>query len=1352
MGRAPVLLLLAASVALADADELVRRARTRLEHGNREGADELLERAVAEDPTCGPALALLAQNSGSKPAPRLRYLEHAQPIDTTISRECLAVLQGLVMVLSEDLCERIERGTMIPVGGEVESQGPWRPWQTPDMLEPPVQPCGPLRQEALGSWAHGHRESVLRIEARFLRDGLDDAVCWARLAVLLRKCEDPAGAHGCLERAHATDLDDRVLVAVEALKACDDPYAWWRLNGESLLADLSAGGTERSSILDPHPFFEQVSKVLGEHRDLVGLARLAIAEWETDPIGVGYSQSLGLATMLTLWPADEAFEAVSAIQGPGADLLRVDLLWTLRQDDLALEAGETLVRRHPEYLPGWRKLANDSLKADRVARSMECREMLFHAVLRGAADPSGTLVQDYVACLRVLGREAEIDRAVGSLIDAEGLGWPALALVRGLPRERSRELRERLLDKLSEVKVSRNSELFWLASFAFDEGRHELGFRLLRGVTEDPRYRFDGPWGAPGFGIESVAAGVARLRGLATAGGLSPAEDALLRQSCGWKGGERTASDFLVRIRCELEADPSFRMLPGAAYALAVLYDPRLQSETVRALRRGAFDSGFRARGLLLDMAADGEPVLKERAKFDPAAARLEAALRSDGAGELTAFLEADEASPAQLQRARIALRARTRGWEVEAIRAAERPSEQWRRLAETVQSHPMAAKMGLQQMDHPRDRVRHTLREFAWPVPDTVDELIQGARGQSTSRYPWVRGALTVLARDGAPALDRLLDELGVDAVRPVLVNPEMDREVAVRALRRGRQRHPLDLRWAGIECALTNDALLAEQVRKARDSNPARLRADGFGDDASLRAYIDMRAADPPASVAQSIAGELRKRHSLPIVGEVLGDLWRRCRTDPERSALVQVARGAEASDLADEWDRVLRESLDTRVRFEAIVRGRVGRPARTDFPPLWDLAREPCWSEAQADTLWTWAAADAIVLKDAERLEEALNGAWRSGLRVARTEVSPGTYIVPEMGGFVGGPVLELIEPRLHEGDDAVPLWFFAWKNAADASDPPGKQADLVARCAAHGFLDDRGWQVLAQSGGPGAPLAACRNLLDTLPPGRESYFGGLSIVSLARYLSAAKRVDEAAACLDAWSERCGPLSGEECSREDPLGTRVSMGLSQSLSANHCFWQIPRPPKAHVARWLEYYGGPAEAYRWIREAITEPWPEAVLAECRFMKTCIEVCSVFPEEYAGGRAPDVSAPPSLDLAIEAVGSLWELSRSATDVNLREKSYTLLGRLYREHPSTRAAFVDLLLADGPDAAPASDEDVQEWALRLGHADVAQRATAERDLRSRGTGALPLLRRLRASTDPEVAARAESILEDLAEP
>ena len=242
--RRPLLALLACAAALhADVETLLRRAETRLAHGNVDGARALFEQAAAADPACPQALERLATlDTEGGAASRLRYLRDASQVDPEAAARFLLELRERVIDLPEEAWLEAERSAMQPIEPLPRIAGPCRPWErlAPQSVFPPMP--GPLRGEALGTPAHAHLKALRLVAKRLPRETPALAVAWARLAALQRLLGDDEAADAALSAARPATLDDRIEVAESALLASGDPLAWWRAKSgpsplDTLLAD-----------------------------------------------------------------------------------------------------------------------------------------------------------------------------------------------------------------------------------------------------------------------------------------------------------------------------------------------------------------------------------------------------------------------------------------------------------------------------------------------------------------------------------------------------------------------------------------------------------------------------------------------------------------------------------------------------------------------------------------------------------------------------------------------------------------------------------------------------------------------------------------------------------------------------------------------------------------------------------------------------------------------------------------------------------------------------------------------------------------------------------------------------------
>ncbi len=117
-----------------------------------------------------------------------------------------------------------------------------------------------------------------------------------------------------------------------------------------------------------------------------------------------------------------------------------------------------------------------------------------------------------------------------------------------------------------------------------------------------------------------------------------------------------------------------------------------------------------------------------------------------------------------------------------------------------------------------------------------------------------------------------------------------------------------------------------------------------------------------------------------------------------------------------------------------------------------------------------------------------------------------------------------------------------------------------------------------------------------------------------------------------------------------------------------------------------------------------------------------------------------------------QAVELLRHLARSGRSPYLRWYAEAYLRAVCAALPEARGWMAALLLdaSAAPDAAARAEAG--RWEASLRSDDLAARKMAQESLRVRHEAAIPVLRVLLDSSDPEVRARAEAVLEDLALP
>ncbi len=406
-----LVLLLVAGAAWGDADSLVRRAETRIEHGNTEGARELLLRAVTEAPHHARALALLCEIDPRGPASdRLRYLLDARPLDLATAERLLEELRDRIVDLPVDAYVDLERAGLTAEGSLAEAAGPRLPLSDPLWAEPTTFAHGPLRGDAFGTPAGAHRAALREVAARFDREGVPRSDAWARLAWLLRLAGDPAGAEAAIAHAHPATPGEEVRLAACAMRACADPHSWWERNGERVLAAATRGPLSNGDVSQLRSACWPAAQALVDRRDLeelVALVRGALPAW---PVGLRSIPLVDLTSYALLtWLPDETCSALESDPDPIVACMRAQLFRWMLQDDLALETLERTVVAHPDCLLAWECLWG-------AAESCHLRALQRRAgaELLARADAAGTPcdVGFRKRWLRFLCEEGESTRAV----------------------------------------------------------------------------------------------------------------------------------------------------------------------------------------------------------------------------------------------------------------------------------------------------------------------------------------------------------------------------------------------------------------------------------------------------------------------------------------------------------------------------------------------------------------------------------------------------------------------------------------------------------------------------------------------------------------------------------------------------------------------------------------------------------------------------------------------------------------------------------------------------------------------------------------------------------------------------
>ncbi len=530
---------------------------------------------------------------------------------------------------------------------------------------------------------------------------------------------------------------------------------------------------------------------------------------------------------------------------------------------------------------------------------------------------------------------------------------------------------ETFLARLREWRPPREWGIVSAAGLAVALGHADDGIRALDRFSaeiEDPT--FGGPAEACIWLPEREAA-LAWLSAFAAQARLSNRQDAVLRASPQPRGPETAPEDVYVRARFTLEADLAFRALPGATYVLSLLYDRRREWDVVHRLRTEAYASGYRCRGLLIDLAEDGEEVLDELASLDPAAAAMERALRAGDRDSLRAFLERDDAGPCE--RALAVQILRQGGDEDE---EAVGPAEEARRVWERMQTSPMKVLIA-------RARPREV------PRPADLAALVKMLEEEGGWSSDLLDLAVAAVREKGAPAARTLLDSKAGYAVADALARTAaVPIEAFLDEVRRQGSLHPLDLRWAEIVASaldrrdLPPDPTVEQAYAAAETRSPraARLAIGAAQDeaeaDAAIAKCLAIHAGQPPALVVPALGPSLKEPEFVPA--RVLAALVteRASAPDPPMWALWFVAHGAGGWSGKNATARSAAVAATERGFATSFYWGQ--HLARLDAEGLRkEVRRFLTGTRPGASTYADWCALDWAVgtLREAGRLEEGL-----------------------------------------------------------------------------------------------------------------------------------------------------------------------------------------------------------------------------------------------------------------------------------------------------------------------------------------------------------------------------------------
>ncbi len=1311
--RAAVALLLCAVAARADVETLLRRAETRVAHGNEEGARELLKQAASEAPTDGRVLGRLADMEPWGEATRhFEYLMQATPLAPVVASGLLHELRGRVIEVPGELLAEVERATLLPSEDTEEAAGPWRAWDLAERLPPALPSAGPLRCEASGCPGPSHRGMLRAVAERFVRERLEDAACWAELAVLLKQIGDQAGAEDALARAQPRSLNERLVVGECAMRVTTEPHAWWRENGPPLLAAVCEGADQAfEGHLDD--FCRQALDVLPEARDLEGLVAL-VRSW-TACNDSAYAPGLHRAVVRELngtLALDEAYLALGDDSDPVRACLRATILREMLQDDRCIETLERAAESWPDD-PAPCACIEDFCGDCRIPTLRLRAIERLREIARRSGQPlywDGELVdltQDLMGTEAALSRTRELLRQASSLQDVRPLAgfWadrpsgPTLAIDLLDAIERLRfvgEKHQRKCDLGDTLRIclpaGQTTRWLSLLADATREEGIETGRELAHSVVQGEVY-------APVRGLLAAFAGIAAP---------SEAQDAFLRELVDVSDAARDIPLPFARLRATIDADPGFLRLPSAAYVLSMLQDRIFDRDRLPALRRAAYLAGCRAPGLLRDMVRAGE----DAPECDATELRLVRALRSAGVGDLVAFLDDDEASQDQLGEALREL-ARRKGAS-SAGSASPMDSEEARGLLrltlQFIDARPQAGSAA---------RAAATLLEE--PSVSNVDIIYRSRKSQAPTLHAAIERHLGPLfpASTGDPWTIEVSD------------SPE-GRACAARGgdlvanLRASAARHPLDLRWVDWETSIQapgptvprSKQQVAEELAPARSRNPdflrERLSESHNAAEATRLAseYVAARRADPPALVISDLSIGDKEVWQL-----ILRELAPRCRTVGDLHVFSYIAHHYGSPGLSVELDAEIMLSSDPGARYWAFQRER----ARADYtlPPLrsrsWAVWEG--WTEEQARDIWADVASDAADAGRSDLAIEALERIWRD-YPLDSDQPSGGCLSIGFMGLFrEGGALRKLAWEMLDAGHAPDGLLYYL-------HDPvQGDEADRRAHLRAsrqlfeHRIAPRRWWIESIPEKAPGETLAAFRDV-----------FGGSVGASFVRKvrlgLEAAGRRDEALACVDEWARAYGSFRASSIE-----GLFDLQGGSLTHHPDGTAHEVPE--QVFAARLLDSPDRTDESIERLAAA-------AEATDDVYVKVCCHLAT----------ARRFLAAKRLS---EAVPSLFFAMRRSKQHAVRVWAHGELVKCH-EDAASRPFLAAILLDEFKDQPAPPREDVEEWERTLRHEDSRSREAAGAEILHLGVRAVPLLRELRLSADPEVRARAEGLLEDLARP
>ncbi len=1302
--------LLLAAPAEGDTGELVRRAQVRIEHGNEEGAVRLLRDAVAEDPSCAPALLLLGEvdRRGGTRA-RLQYLIQGNPLDLDCAAEALDELATRLTEVTDDACREVERAAMLPCDADA-GFGPVEPWSPLPTAVPEMLPHGPLRWEAGQTPTQALRRLAREAASRLECDGIRDARLWGPLALLHRQLGDAEAAEAALARVAPADLSGRIALAYYAVRSAGDPCGWWRSHGDILLEEARGGTLSEKDRSRISYLWGAAARVLAEARDMPSILRLVQGGLPCLAAGAAHRALGETADALAgAWHADEACALLDAERDPAVVCLRGHLWLLMLQDDRAQAEFEGVLAADPDHLGALCGLWELYGRACRPRRQKRAGERILDFARRNGLPldagfqyervnriSRGQMLDGGNEVLRGLLSEApSVESLVGliSLWDLRAGPLPSKEFSEALERT---GLPKRAWDRPQVVQA--------LAKAHLRDGR---GAEVLAWAERL------GPAGAADVGRELAVIASKELlvegtrdllRAASEVATPSLSRDVLLRAM--FAVGTQGVPMWVQRIRQDLEADPSFASLPAAPYVLSLLCDPLLERERVRSLRHAAHDRGCRAAGLLGGMARDGEDVLEELARVHSAEASLVRAIRSGDRRLLEAFLQdedtmlPDQAAEAQFELQRLAggaapptIAAR---WELHYSHQAEWPvRDRAQALLHLLEDPPRDAARRLPEAAK-RLRIR-----LPWMVAEQARPTVPS---EFSGRSPWF-----AMPRDSETEAILALwhrAERGVDAERFLTL---------VRAM---AARHPLDLRWVAAERrAGQPNAEVLKRMCPKRSSNVAVLndliRTTARSPSArellsELRALL---ADDSPIASWDAVSMVLDGARDDPgFIRTVLEGEAGRCETDQERAKVSGLANQHKLDDISARLDQDLWRSSAAELRADAVWRESTRRKGEAAGWFL-EAASWPEWNGDRRRSLLGAALGAAAKGRDSDAALRAWRELWDGGLLVEMDD--------------------------RHLRFDSAPVGpgraYLAAVHAASDDRHPDAVREAAKSLAAAGY-HRREWVALAMRGMGGRELRRdCRAALESPSPGLESWRARPIALALVEAMWMSGESEEAVKVADAWAERCGRV---DVTAQPSPATWQELGLH----ARH----LPPMPSRLVVPTAALAGGAlapmgerfSKAVRDVlRKRLDRARGESDSAVL-FEALLLEEAQVTAES---GAWPDL------------VPLLWAIRQTASTRDAWLWATDNLALRCREDVGTRALCKELLLEEWREV-PADPHELRDLSSALADPDLGVREAASLRLRWRGPAAVPLLRELLRSGDPEVHARAEALLIDLAVP